>query len=153
VESVALIQPLYAGFWLRGCAFAIDTFILSLIFGIIVTAYPTQLMIFPDPNSQSLLAFPRVTFTGFVLLFVIMWAYYAFFETSSWQGTPGKRLFRLYVTDLGGKKITFWRASIRYFGRKISEATFLVGYIVAGFTEKKQALHDILASCIVLRRR
>jgi uncharacterized RDD family membrane protein YckC len=34
----------------------------------------------------------------------------------------------------------------------ISSLTFLVGYLVAGFTEKKQALHDILASCLVLRR-
>ena len=150
---MALIQPPYAGFWLRGCAFAIDTFILSMIFGMIVSYYPTQLMIFPDPNTQSLLAFPRVTLAGFALLFAIMWAYYVLFETSSWQGTPGKRLFRLYVADLSGKKITFWRSSIRYFGRKISEATFLVGYIVAGFTEKKQALHDILAGSIVLRRR
>ena len=150
---MALIQPLYAGFWLRGCAFAIDTFILSMIFGMIVSYYPMQLMIFPDANAQSLLAFPRVTLAGFALLFAIMWAYYVLFETSSWQGTPGKRLFRLYVADLAGKKITFSRSSIRYFGRKISEATFLVGYIVAGFTEKKQALHDILAGSIVLRRR
>ena len=86
-------------------------------------------------------------------MFFIMWAYYALFEASSWQGTPGKRVFRIYVTDLDGKKITFWRASIRYFGRKISEIIFLVGYFIAGFTEKKQALHDILANCLVLRRR
>jgi uncharacterized RDD family membrane protein YckC len=110
-------------------------------------------MILPYPNTQSLLAFPRVTLAGFILLFAIMWVYYALFETSAWQATPGKRLFRLYVTDLAGRKLTFWRASIRYFGRKISEATFLVGYIIAGFTEKKQALHDILAGCLVLRRR
>ena len=151
--SVALVQPAYAGFWLRGCAFAIDTFILSFVFAIIASAYPTQLMIFPDPNTQSLLAFPRVTLTGFILLFAIMWVYYAAFETSAWQATPGKRLFRLYVTDLAGGKITLKRSSIRYFGRKISEVTFLVGYIIAGFTEKKQALHDILAGCLVLRRR
>jgi uncharacterized RDD family membrane protein YckC len=151
--SVALVRPAYAGFWLRGCAFAVDTFILSFVFAIIASVYPTQLMIFPDQNTQPLLAFPRVTLTGFVLLFVIMWVYYAFFETSSWQATPGKRVFRLYVTDLSGGKITFWRSSIRYFGRKISEVTFLAGYVIAGFTEKKQALHDILAGCLVLRRR
>jgi len=151
--SVALVRPAYAGFWLRAFAFAIDTLILSLVFGVIVSAYPTQLMIFPDLNNPSLLALPRVTLPGFILLFVMMWAYYAYFETSSWQATPGKRLLRLYVTDLGGGKITFWRASARYFGRKISEVTFLVGYFIAGFTEKKQALHDILAGCLVLRRR
>jgi uncharacterized RDD family membrane protein YckC len=150
---VALVRPAYAGFWLRAWAFAIDTFILSFFFALIASAYPTQLIIFPDQNTQSLLAFPRVTLQGFILLFVIMWAYYVFFETSSWQATPGKRVFRLYVTDLAGKKVTFRRSSIRYFGRKISEFTFLVGYIIAGFTEKKQALHDILSGCLVLRRR
>ena len=153
VASAALVRPAYAGFWLRALAFAIDTFILSFAFAMIAAAYPTQLIIFPDPNAPSLMALPRVTFTGFVLLFVIMWAYYVFFETSSWQATPGKRVLRLYVTDLAGGKITFRRSSIRYFGRKISEITFLVGYIIAGFTEKKQALHDILAGCLVLRRR
>jgi len=153
VASAAPARPPYAGFWLRGCAFAIDTFILSFFFGLIASAYPTQLMIFPDPNTQSLLAFPRVTLAGFLLLFAMMWVYYAFFETSSWQATPGKKLFRLYVTDLDGRKITFWRSSMRYFGRKISEVTFLVGYFIAGFTDKKQALHDILAGCLVLRRR
>jgi uncharacterized RDD family membrane protein YckC len=151
--SAALVRPMYAGFWLRALAFAADTFILSFVFAILASEYPTQLMIFPDPNAQSLLALPRVTFTGFVLLFVIMWAYYAFFETSAWQATPGKRIFRIYVTDLAGGKITLQRASIRYFARKISEVTFLVGYLIAGFTEKKQALHDILAGCLVVRRR
>jgi uncharacterized RDD family membrane protein YckC len=41
---------------------------------------------------------------------------------------------------------------VRYFGRKISELTFLVGYLLAGFTERKQALHDLIAGCLVLRR-
>ena len=59
---------------------------------------------------------------------------------------------RLYVADLSGKRVTFVRAAARNLARSISNLTFLVGYLVAGFTEKKQALHDILASCLVLRR-
>jgi uncharacterized RDD family membrane protein YckC len=83
---------------------------------------------------------------------MITWIYYASFESSSWQATPGKRVLRLYVTDLLGRQITFSRATIHNIGRMISEMTFLVGYIPAGFTEKKQALHDIIARCLVLRR-
>jgi uncharacterized RDD family membrane protein YckC len=151
--TVALARPVYAGFWLRAVAFMIDSIILSTLFGLISTAYPSELMIFPDATTTpSILAIPRLTLPGFLLLFLIMWIYYGFFEASSWQATPGKRLLRLYVTDLSGKQITFWRASLRYFGRKISELTFLVGYLLAGFTEKKQALHDIISSCLVLRR-
>ena len=99
------------------------------------------------------LQIPELTLPGFILLFVVMWAYYGLFEASKWQATPGKRLLRLYVTDLNGLPLTFWRASLRYFGRKISEVTLFFGYLLAGFTEKKQALHDILAGCLVLRRQ
>jgi uncharacterized RDD family membrane protein YckC len=82
----------------------------------------------------------------------MMWIYYASFEASSLQATPGKRVLRLYVTDLTGRPITFSRASIHNIGRVISEMTLWVGYIPAGFVEKKQALHDTIAGCLVLRR-
>jgi len=77
--------------------------------------------------------------------------YFTMFEASSWQATPGKRILRIYVTDLNGQRITFVRALIRNLARQISGFLF-IGYLVAGFTEKKQALHDIVASCLVLRR-
>jgi uncharacterized RDD family membrane protein YckC len=160
----AQAHPRYAGFWLRAVAFLIDRFILSSVFGLIASFHPNVLMIFPDLNNQPaiapnqpalqgfLLSLPHLTSAGFLLLFLMMWIYYAFFEASSWQATPGKRVLKLYVTDLTGRPITFRRASMRYFARMISEMAFMVGYIPAGFTEKKQALHDMLASCLVLRR-
>ncbi len=158
------VRPTYAGFWLRAIAFLIDRFILSLVFGLIASFYSASMLVFPDPNKQSVSAapystlqgffqsLPHLTSTGFLVFLLMMWIYYAFFEASSWQATPGKRLLRLYVTDLAGRPLTFSRASIRYVGRMISEMAFMVGYIPAGFTEKKQALHDIIASCLVLRR-
>lgn len=145
-------HPTYAGFWLRALAFLIDIFILSFVFTMITSFNPSLFIVFPDPNAKSVLALPQPTLLGFLALFLMMWLYYALFEASPWQATPGKRLLRLYVTDLNGRPITFWRASLRYLGRKISELTFLVGYLVAGFTDKKQALHDIIAGCLVLRR-
>jgi len=158
------VRPTYAGFWLRAVAFLIDRFVLSLIFGLIASSYPAAMLVFPEANKQSasaqpystlqgfLQSLPHLTSTGFLVFLLMMWIYYAFFEASSWQATPGKRVLRLYVTDLTGRPITFSRASIRYVGRMISEMTFMVGYLPAGFTEKKQALHDIIASCLVLRR-
>jgi uncharacterized RDD family membrane protein YckC len=162
--AIPQAHPAYAGFWLRAVAFLIDRFILSCIFGVIASFYSGVLMVFPGPNTQPVLAptqsalqrlllsLPHLTPAGFLLMFLMMWTYYAFFEASSWQATPGKRVLKLYVTDLTGRPITFWRASRRYLFRLISEMAFMVGYIFAGFTEKKQALHDILASCLVLRR-
>jgi uncharacterized RDD family membrane protein YckC len=56
------------------------------------------------------------------------------------------------VTDLNGNRISFGRASGRFFAKMISGLIpFGIGYIMAGFTEKKQALHDMVASCLVLR--
>ncbi len=98
------------------------------------------------------MAIPQLTVAGFLFLFLMMWMYYAAFEASAWQATPGKRVMKLYVTDLSGHPVTFGRASVRYFGRKISELTFLLGYLLAGLTERKQALHDLIAGCLVLRR-
>ena len=145
-------HPTYAGFWLRAVAFLIDTVILSFIFTMIASYSPTLFIVLPSANAKSVLELPQPTLTGFLVLFLMMWIYYASFETSSWQATPGKRVLRLYVTDLSGRPLTFRRASTRYFGRKISELTLMVGYVFAGFTEKKQALHDMIAGCLVLRR-
>lgn len=86
-----------------------------------------------------------------VLLIALGCLYYTMFEASVWQATPGKRILRLYVTDLNGHRLTFGRALIRNLARQIS-GVFFIGYVIAGFTERKQALHDILASCLVLRR-
>jgi len=73
-------------------------------------------------------------------------------ESSVWQATLGKKTLGLRVTDLQGNRISFGRASGRFFGRIISGLTLFIGYIMAGFTEKKQALHDIIASCLVIRQ-
>jgi uncharacterized RDD family membrane protein YckC len=74
-------------------------------------------------------------------------------ESSSYQGTLGKMALGLTVTDLEGRQISFGRATGRYFSKIITGFIPLgIGYAMAGFTEKKQALHDIIAGCLVLRK-
>jgi uncharacterized RDD family membrane protein YckC len=155
------LRPRYAGFWLRAVSSLIDRVILSSIFGVIASFRPAVFLILPDPNTQNvppatfqefLMSIPHPTPEGFLVLLLLMWIYYAAFESSAWQATPGKKLLRLYVTDHSGRRITFSRASFHNIGRMISEMTFWIGYIPAAFTEKKQALHDIIAGCMVLRR-
>ena len=80
------------------------------------------------------------------------WLYYALFESSKHGGTLGKMAIGLKVTTPEGQRITFGRASGRYFAKIVSNMTIYIGYIMAGFTEKKQALHDILANCIVVKK-
>ncbi len=72
-------------------------------------------------------------------------------KAPAWQGTVGKKILGLRVTDLNGNRVSFGRASGRFFGKIVSGFTLMIGYIMAGFTEKKQALHDMIAGCLVVK--
>jgi uncharacterized RDD family membrane protein YckC len=152
----------YAGFWLRLVAFLIDGVIsgfLSLILLIplfILTGAGAALSRIGSGEdiTDDVAALVGV---GFVLGLIVItlgvsWLYYALSESSSWQGTLGKKMLNLTVTDMAGQPISFGRASGRYFSKFITNLIPLaIGYILAGFTEKKQAIHDMIASCLVLR--
>jgi uncharacterized RDD family membrane protein YckC len=83
---------------------------------------------------------------------VLNWLYYALLESSTWQATLGKKALGLEVTDVEGRRISFGRASGRFFAKIISTLILFIGFIMAGFTEKKQALHDIIAGTLVIRK-
>ncbi len=83
-------------------------------------------------------------------LIVIPWLYYAGFESSRSQATPGKVLMSLVVTDLEGNKPSFARTTLRFFGKYISTLIIFIGFIMIGFTKKHQGLHDKIAGCLVL---
>ena len=79
------------------------------------------------------------------------WIYEAAMESSSRQATVGKMALGLKVTDLKGRRVSFARATGRHFAKFISGMILLIGYIMAGFTERKQALHDMIAGTLVIR--
>ena len=82
-----------------------------------------------------------------------LWLYYALLESSTWQGTVGKKALGLTVTDMEGRRVTFARATGRFFSRLITGMVPLaIGYILAGITAKKQALHDMIAGTLVMRK-
>jgi uncharacterized RDD family membrane protein YckC len=159
-------QFLFAGFWLRLVAYLIDGLIVSVgIFGLFIpiaaltgaAAHLNNLANIPrsggqlDPAVIAALISVVITFAGVALL--ITWLYHAYFESSSWQATPGKRVLSLYVTDLNGQPISFLHATGRHFSKIITGLIPLgLGYIMAGFTERRQALHDMIAGTLVLRR-
>jgi uncharacterized RDD family membrane protein YckC len=148
-------RAIYAGFWFRALAFAVDSLILGAAVGFTIlkpildsnhvgTSWQDVLKFYSSGSRQA-------TALG-CLLQLIVWLYYASFESSPWQGTPGKKILGLVVTDLEGKRISFLRATGRSFGKIISQFTFLIGFFMAGVTAKKQALHDMIAGCLVLRK-
>ncbi|MCY7675204.1 RDD family protein [Bacillus safensis] len=83
---------------------------------------------------------------------VVTWLYYAIMESSKLQGTLGKMALGIKVTKVTGEKVTFGRATGRFFAKGFLSPILYIGYIIAFFTEKKQALHDLIASTIVVKK-
>ena len=122
----------YAGFWNRAVALLIDLVMVALIGTVINWVF------------NEWLAVTITTFLG--------WGYFAGLESSERQATIGKSAMGLVVTDIDGRRITFLRATVRYFAKILSGLLLGFGYFMAAFTSRKQALHDIIASTLVLKR-
>ena len=128
------IMVTYAGFWKRVLAIIIDGLILGIVEGIIN-------WIFTSVGLETV---------GSILSIIIAWLYYSLMESSEYQATLGKMALHLRVTDVTGNRVSFARATGRYFGKIISGIILCIGYMMAGWTEKKQALHDIMAGTLVV---
>ncbi|MBS3800254.1 MAG: RDD family protein, partial [Thioalkalivibrio sp.] len=63
-----------------------------------------------------------------------------------------KRLFGLRVVDFDGERISFARATGRHFASILSGLTLGIGYIMVAFTRRRQALHDLIAQTLVVRK-
>jgi uncharacterized RDD family membrane protein YckC len=159
----------YAGFWWRSAAAMIDFVILLLGLGVaasflaMANHQPVNFLRLgagSDPNAVRDLYGPT-GLVGLLAFFVLMsWAYFAFSECSSAQATVGKRLMGLYVTDASGERVSLLRASSRFAAGRLMLHVPLVGVIYflgdcvcAEFTKKKQAVHDMISGCLVLRRQ
>jgi uncharacterized RDD family membrane protein YckC len=73
-------------------------------------------------------------------------------ESSSKQGTFGKLLLGIKITNLEGGRISFGNALWRNFGKIFSLLTIGIGYAMAGYTKKKQTFHDMIANCLVVNK-
>ncbi len=145
VDEPELSAPaVYSGFWRRFMAHFIDSFLVALVF--IVLGF----LIGITGNSGE--ANPE-DFTYLDGISIIAgWLYYALMESSSKQATIGKQLMDIKVTDIDGNRISFARASGRYFGKFLSALILAIGYLMMLFTQKKQTLHDMMAGCLVVKK-
>jgi uncharacterized RDD family membrane protein YckC len=152
----------YGGFWVRAAAYLIDGLILGIPFGLIVIVLMFLLGGFSvmrhsnsvDPRAAAALAAPLILSFVFGMIFFVclQWLYFAGMESSERQATFGKAAMSLRVANAEGRRLSFAHATGRFFAKIVSGMIPLgIGYLMAGFTEKKQALHDIIAGTIVLR--
>ncbi len=141
-----------AGFWTRFVAAIVDGFvvlILSVAVGFIVGIIVGVVVTAAGGNNRDIQTFAELI--GNLVGIVTGWLYSALQESSESQATVGKKMMGIRVTDLNGERISFGRASGRHFGKFISAIFLFIGYIMAGLTEEKQALHDMMAGTFVVR--
>ncbi|MBB2203783.1 RDD family protein [Gluconacetobacter takamatsuzukensis] len=170
----------YAGFWFRTLAWIIDACILSVLGGIMrILVAPSLTVTLTNGGAAAdkyqisdIVRISDVTttlpvdysysYSGFhptwhgngvyeILQLLLPALYYVLFESSRLQGTPGKRVCRMRVTDLHGRQIGFGRATVRYVGHFLSILTLGLGFLMVVWTRRRQALHDLLAGTCVIR--
>jgi uncharacterized RDD family membrane protein YckC len=157
-------EPFYAGFWRRFFAVIIDGILLSLVAGFAFSAVMGDTIIKlqqmgskgvkPDPQAMQLLVMaliPKIMLLT-LLFMVIDWLYNSILISSSRQATLGKMLMGIVVTDMNGERISFLRATARYLVRAFISGFLLIGYLIQLFTARRQALHDLIAGTLVVRR-
>jgi uncharacterized RDD family membrane protein YckC len=153
-------QVSYAGFWKRVAALLIDKLILG--FGAMIILIPIFIMfglgiafnsdnMNMEDNAGFILAFIGAYMMLICFVFIMDWLYFALLESKK-GATLGKMVLNIKVTDMNGNPVSFGRASGRYFGKILSGLTLGIGYIIAGFSQQKQALHDILAKTLVVNK-
>lgn len=127
----------YAGFWLRVAASLIDAFIFGLVSAVLVSIYSW----FSADSAKPLLGITQLA----------VWVLYFPFMESRGGATFGKKLVGIRVQNANGETLSFGRSLARSFSKTISATIFMIGFVMVGFTEKKQGLHDIIAGCVVVK--
>jgi uncharacterized RDD family membrane protein YckC len=142
----------YGGFWIRFVAYLIDqiimsvasfiiSFVVALVLGIALRAGGTA--------ADSVIVTTQII--GGLIGFVLGWLYYAIMESSARQATFGKQAMGLIVTDQDGYRISFGRATGRYFAKILSGLILGIGFLMIGFSARKQGLHDQIADTLVVK--
>ena len=149
----------YIGFFRRAAAFIIDFALITLpatmiCIPLLSRQYTSDLPL-PDPQAQKLLfeqVLGVILFLWQVVFLLTYWLYFSFLESSSKQATLGKMLLGIKVVDQQGNRLRFAHATGRTFARILSFATFYIGFVMAGCTHRKRALHDMIAQTYVVRK-
>ncbi|MCA9310858.1 MAG: RDD family protein [Phycisphaerales bacterium] len=148
----------YVGFWLRFVAVIIDGIVISVVLGIVMVIWMMVIMLVASasgshgPSAAGGALLLLLSLLLYLVLFLIPILYKAFMESSSLQATVGKLAIGAKVVDRHGERISRARSFGRSFARLISSMIFYVGFIMAGFDERKRTLHDMIAETFVVRR-
>jgi uncharacterized RDD family membrane protein YckC len=147
----------YGSFLRRFAAAFIDSIILTIALSIMlkiagIEAFQPEDGADPEDVLSAMMDYYRAAAPVYVAYIIVGWLYEALMTSSEKQATLGKMALGLTVTDTNGDTVSFWQATVRHFAKILSAMTFLIGYLMQPFTEKKQALHDKLANTLVFKQ-
>jgi uncharacterized RDD family membrane protein YckC len=142
----------YGGFWIRFVAYIIDGFLLNIVFWILATIVGVRL-IPADPAKVDPAEFMAEMGKFQIAALIVTWLYFALMESSARGATVGKMVCGLRVVDEQGNRISFGRATGRFFAKFISSLILMIGYLMVAFTDRKRGLHDIIAGTLVVKVR
>lgn len=137
----------YAGFWKRVGAALIDGIVLGIAINLIGNLFPHTAVI---NDAGVTVASDMWAQSGIGPVLNLL--YFSFFESSDKQATPGKMALGIIVTDINGKRLSFWHATGRSLAKILSFITLGAGYLMVAFTQKKQGLHDLVAGTLVVNK-
>ena len=148
-EPLPAVAAGYAGFWRRFLAYVIDSIVLFTVLGLFgANTWPSGMD--PDRIADAASLFNT---KAYAISLIAWWAYGSVLELSPWQATLGKMVMGITVTDNEGRRLSFRRALARNVAKLVSDFTLAIGYVMAAFTSRKQALHDIMTGCVLIKHR
>lgn len=152
-------EVVQAGFWKRAAAYFLDAVV------VVIAAQIVQMVVmmgFFGMNLGAMTGDPQSVFasTGGLLMLASLYllpllisvGYYAAFHASSKQATLGKMAVGIKVVRGDGRRISLARAIARYFATLLSTVILGIGFLMAAFTQRKQALHDLVCDTLVVDR-
>jgi uncharacterized RDD family membrane protein YckC len=153
--EVAQVPPgpaevVYAGFWRRMAANIIDGFAIGLI-----TLPVTLPMIFAagfagEGGHHVGVLLVQLAVQLFAFLATVL--YFTCFHASRLMASPGKLAVGIKVVRADGQRLNFGRSLGRGFAYYLSYLTLYIGFLIAAFTQRKQALHDLICDTLVVDR-
>jgi uncharacterized RDD family membrane protein YckC len=152
--AIAEIGP-PGGFWIRFVAYLLDAFIMSIAVVVLVGIFVAAVLLVDESIDEDKTSpFMVVSIVVLLLaLLVINWLYEALMTSSPRGATLGKLALGLRIVRADGAQLSFGRATARHFLKVLITplVPFAIGYLMAAFTARKRALHDVLADTLVIR--
>jgi len=145
LAAPAAAPPEYAGVWLRAGAYLIDILATMAPFGYLAAAVSPALSHF---IYGPLVKEEQIKELAAAINSLLMIAYFAALEASAWKGSIGKKVLSLEVVTTAGERLRPVRAIIR----AAVKVWLGIGFLLALFTAKKQALHDYAGETVVIKK-